>query len=443
MSYKVAVVGATGNVGREMLNVLVRARISRTAKSWRWPRRARSAPKSRSATACSRSRRSTITISRAPTSCLMSAGGKVSKEWSPKIAAAGRARDRQFQRLAHGPRRAAGRARGERRRAEPASRRASSPIRTARPSSSSSRSSRCNDEAKIKRVVVSTYQSVSGAGKEAMDELFRQTRAVFVADPIEDEHLHQADRLQRDPADRRLPRLRLHQGRMEDDGRDAEDPRSRHPAHRAPACACRCSSATREVGHRRIRAPDHRGRARASFCARRRACSSSTSARTAATSRRSNAPARTRPSSAASARTRRSSMACRMWVVSRQSAQGRGAQRGADRRMPDQPQAAEEGGVTQDDFAALVARFGAAATAGDGKALAACFTEDGVYHDYIYGPHRGPRRRSRTCWRISSIATRRNMTGRSSIRSCTATSAMRARCRASSPRSRSSRARKS
>ncbi|MEI9933027.1 MAG: Asd/ArgC dimerization domain-containing protein [Rhizomicrobium sp.] len=34
-----------------------------------------------------------------------------------------------------------------------------------------------NDEAKIKRVVVSTYQSVSGAGKEAMDELFTQTRA--------------------------------------------------------------------------------------------------------------------------------------------------------------------------------------------------------------------------------------------------------------------------
>jgi ketosteroid isomerase-like protein len=45
--------------------------------------------------------------------------------------------------------------------------------------------------------------------------------------------------------------------------------------------------------------------------------------------------------------------------------------------------------VTQDAFAALVARFGAAATAGDGKALAACFTEDGVYFDYIYGPHRG------------------------------------------------------
>jgi aspartate-semialdehyde dehydrogenase len=45
-----------------------------------------------------------------------------------------------------------------------------------------------HDVAKIKRVVVSTYQSVSGAGKEAMDELFRQTRAVFVADPVEVVH---------------------------------------------------------------------------------------------------------------------------------------------------------------------------------------------------------------------------------------------------------------
>jgi aspartate-semialdehyde dehydrogenase len=42
-----------------------------------------------------------------------------------------------------------------------------------------------HDRAKIKRVVVSTYQSVSGAGKEAMDELFAQTRAVFVSDPVE------------------------------------------------------------------------------------------------------------------------------------------------------------------------------------------------------------------------------------------------------------------
>ncbi len=37
----------------------------------------------------------------------------------------------------------------------------------------------------IERVVVATYQSVSGAGKDAMDELFNQTRAVYVNDPIE------------------------------------------------------------------------------------------------------------------------------------------------------------------------------------------------------------------------------------------------------------------
>jgi aspartate-semialdehyde dehydrogenase len=42
-----------------------------------------------------------------------------------------------------------------------------------------------HDAATIKRIVVSTYQSVSGAGKEGMDELFAQTRAVFVADPVE------------------------------------------------------------------------------------------------------------------------------------------------------------------------------------------------------------------------------------------------------------------
>ena len=42
-----------------------------------------------------------------------------------------------------------------------------------------------HDVFKIKRVVVSTYQSVSGAGSTGMDELFNQTRAVYVNDPIE------------------------------------------------------------------------------------------------------------------------------------------------------------------------------------------------------------------------------------------------------------------
>ena len=45
--------------------------------------------------------------------------------------------------------------------------------------------------------------------------------------------------------------------------------------------------------------------------------------------------------------------------------------------------------MEQSKFAALLARLSAAATAGDGEGFAACFNEDGVYHDYIYGPHRG------------------------------------------------------
>ncbi|HEY1794770.1 MAG TPA: aspartate-semialdehyde dehydrogenase [Stellaceae bacterium] len=46
-----------------------------------------------------------------------------------------------------------------------------------------------HDRYGLKRVVVSTYQSVSGAGRDAMDELFRQTRSVYVNDPIKSEHM--------------------------------------------------------------------------------------------------------------------------------------------------------------------------------------------------------------------------------------------------------------
>ena len=41
-----------------------------------------------------------------------------------------------------------------------------------------------HDLARLRRVVVSTYQSVSGAGKDAMDELFNQTRGIFVNEPV-------------------------------------------------------------------------------------------------------------------------------------------------------------------------------------------------------------------------------------------------------------------
>lgn len=45
-----------------------------------------------------------------------------------------------------------------------------------------------HDISPVRRIVVSTYQSVSGAGNEAMDELFTQTRAVFVNDELKREN---------------------------------------------------------------------------------------------------------------------------------------------------------------------------------------------------------------------------------------------------------------
>jgi aspartate-semialdehyde dehydrogenase len=44
-----------------------------------------------------------------------------------------------------------------------------------------------HDLARIKRVVVATYQSVSGSGKDAMDELFNQTRGIYVNEPVRPE----------------------------------------------------------------------------------------------------------------------------------------------------------------------------------------------------------------------------------------------------------------
>src|SRR4030088_2077652 len=46
-----------------------------------------------------------------------------------------------------------------------------------------------HDLARIKRIVVATYQSVSGAGRAAMDELFSQTRGIYVNDPVKPEQL--------------------------------------------------------------------------------------------------------------------------------------------------------------------------------------------------------------------------------------------------------------
>lgn len=45
--------------------------------------------------------------------------------------------------------------------------------------------------------------------------------------------------------------------------------------------------------------------------------------------------------------------------------------------------------MTHEEFAGLLQRLTAAAEAGDGERFALCFTADAVYHDYVYGDHRG------------------------------------------------------
>ena len=122
-----------------------------------------------------------------------------------------------------------------------------------------------HDAAKIKRVVVSTYQSVSGAGKEAMDELLNQTKSFFVNQTLEPQQVHQEHRLQRHSPHRRLHGRRLDQGRMEDGGRDQEDPRPQDQGPRDLRARADLHR-PRRGGQYRVRAAARRGRgARASF----------------------------------------------------------------------------------------------------------------------------------------------------------------------------------
>ena len=84
-----------------------------------------------------------------------------------------------------------------------------------------------HDHATIKRVVVATYQSVSGAGKDAMDELWSQTKGKYVpGQEVEPKKFPKEIAFNCIPHVRRLHGGRLHARGMEDDGRDQEDPRS-------------------------------------------------------------------------------------------------------------------------------------------------------------------------------------------------------------------------
>ena len=188
MGYKVAIVGATGNVGREMLNILDERQFPVDEAF---------------AVASRRSMGQEISFGDKILKCkdletfdfssmdfvLMSAGSEVSKVWSPKIGAMGPIvidnsscwrYDQNVPLIvpevnAHV--------------LEEYMARNTRMNIIANPNCSTAQLvvalKPLHDVARIKRVVVSTYQSVSGAGKDGMDELWNQTKGIFVTDSAE------------------------------------------------------------------------------------------------------------------------------------------------------------------------------------------------------------------------------------------------------------------
>ena len=184
MGYSVAVVGATGNVGREMLEILDERGFPADEVIAVASRRSQGTEVSYGDRTLKVKALEFVDFSKIDI-CLMSAGGAISKEWSPKIAAAGCVvidnsstwrMDPDVPLIV--PEVNADAVAGFTKKNIIANPNCSTAqlVVALKP---------LHEKARIKRVVVSTYQSVSGAGKDAMDELFTQTRAVFVTDPVE------------------------------------------------------------------------------------------------------------------------------------------------------------------------------------------------------------------------------------------------------------------
>ncbi len=186
MTYNVAVVGATGNVGREMLNILAEREF---------PVREVFAIASR------RSLGTEVSFGDKTLKCrdleqfdfstcdfaLMSAGGDISKEWGPKIGATGCVVIDNSSAWRYDidvplivPEVNAEAVAGFKKKNIIANPNCSTAqlVVALKP---------LHDKATIRRVVVATYQSVSGAGKEAMEELWHQTKGIFVTDMPEPE----------------------------------------------------------------------------------------------------------------------------------------------------------------------------------------------------------------------------------------------------------------
>ncbi len=184
MGTRIAVVGATGNVGRELLNILDE-RLFPADEVY--------------AVASRRSIGKEVSYGDRTLKChdleqfdfsrvdivLMSAGGSVSKVWAPKIAAAGAITidNSSAWRMDPDVPLVVPEVNAEAVTGFHAKRIIANPncstaqlVVALKP---------IHDAVGVRRVVVATYQSVSGKGKEAMDELWNQTRGVFVNDEPE------------------------------------------------------------------------------------------------------------------------------------------------------------------------------------------------------------------------------------------------------------------
>jgi len=183
MGYKVAVVGATGNVGREMLGVLAERALPADEVVAIASRRSQGTEvsfgeRTLKVKAIEHYDFSDIDI------CLMSAGSAASKEWSPRIAAAGAVvidnsscwrYDADVPLIV--PEVNADAVVNFRKKGIIANPNCSTAqlVVALKP---------LHDKATITRVVVATYQSVSGAGKEGMDELFAQAKSVYTLEEL-------------------------------------------------------------------------------------------------------------------------------------------------------------------------------------------------------------------------------------------------------------------
>jgi len=179
MAYRVAVVGATGNVGREMMNVLAERRFPASDVHAIASRRSLGTEVSFGDKTLKCQDLEQFDFSKVDF-CLMSAGSGPSKEWSPRIGQKGCVvidnssawrydQDVPLVVPEVNPDAVRGFAKK---------------MIVANPNCSTAQMvvalKPLHDHAKITRVVVSTYQSVSGAGKEGMDELWNQTKGKYV-----------------------------------------------------------------------------------------------------------------------------------------------------------------------------------------------------------------------------------------------------------------------